>query len=86
MPRRKPRVHGRKGRAQFGKNNGRWKGGGSKTFRRRVTKARPGQIVHHKNKKKSDNRPSNFKKMSPGQHNKAHPERGGHNKKGRKNK
>lgn len=73
----KPRVHGRKGRSQFGKSNPRWKGGRSKSFRRRVTKAKPGQIVHHKNKKKSDNRPSNFKKMSPADHNRAHPSKGG---------
>lgn len=72
---RKPVVHGKKGLKQFGKKNGRWRGGRSKTFRRRVTKAKPGQIVHHKNKNKSDNKPSNFKKMSPGDHNRAHPEK-----------
>lgn len=82
----KPKIHGKKGRKQFGKSNPRWKGGRSKTFRRRITKAKPGQVVHHVNKKKSDNRPSNFKKMSPAAHNKAHPSKGGHNKKKGKKK
>lgn len=70
------KIHGKRGRSQRGNSNSNWKGGRSKTFRRRVTKARPGQVVHHKNRKKTDNRPSNFQKMSPGQHNKVHPNRG----------
>lgn len=77
MAKGKVRVHGKKGRSQMGKSNGRWKGGGSKSFRRRVTKAKPGQIVHHKDQNKKNNKPSNFKKMSPAQHNKAHPNKGG---------
>ena len=74
----------KKAMQRFGKGNGRWKKGRSKSFRRRVTKAKKGEVVHHKNKKKSDNRKSNFKKMSPAAHNKAHPEKGRKNKKGRK--
>lgn len=77
----KTKTHGRKGRSQWGRNNGRWKGGGSKSYRRRVTKAKKGEVVHHKNKNKADNKPSNFKKMSPGEHNRKHPSKGGHNKK-----
>ncbi len=50
-----------------------------------MTKAKKGEVVHHKNRNKKDNRPSNFKKMSPGQHNRKHPEKGGkHSKKGKK--
>jgi len=65
-----------KSKQRTGKSNGRWKGGRSKSFRRRATNAKKGEVVHHKNRKKSDNRPSNFQKMSPAQHNKAHPEKG----------
>jgi len=88
-PKRKsrPTVHGKKGLKQFGKKNGRWKGGGSKTFRRRVTKAKPGQVVHHKDHNKKNNKPGNFSKMSRGDHNKKHPEKGGrHTKSGKKRK
>ena len=78
---KRPILHAKKGKAQFGKANGRWKGGGSKTWRRRVTKAKPGQVVHHRDKDKKNNKPSNFKPMSPGAHNKSHPEKGGSHKK-----
>jgi len=92
MPRKKktkkkkrtPSIHKQNGRAQNGKSNPNWKGGGSKTHRRNVTKAKPGQIVHHKNKNKKDNRPSNFKKMSPANHNRAHKEKGGNHRKKKK--
>lgn len=46
-------------------------------------KAKPGELVHHKNKKKGDNKKSNFVKLKPkkgisaiGIHNKKHPEKG----------
>ena len=86
MPRKKkkkklPPVHTKKGRSQNGSSNGRWKGGGSKSFRRRVTKAKPGQIVHHKDKNKKNNKRSNFQKVSPGGHNKKHAEKGGYHPK-----
>lgn len=68
--------------ARVGKSNGRWKGGRSKSYRRRVTKAKPGQIVHHKDGNKSNNKKSNFKiikkkgKISAtGMHNKHHGDR-----------
>jgi hypothetical protein len=64
--------------ARMGKDNGRWKGGKSSDYRRRITDAKPGQIVHHKNGDKSDNAKSNFQKLpSIGAHNKKHPEKGG---------
>jgi hypothetical protein len=68
--------------ARVGKSNGRWKGGRSKSYRRRVTKAKPGQIVHHRDGNKGNNKKSNFKiikgkkGLSPtGAHNKLHPDR-----------
>jgi len=81
MARSVKRKSKKNGLKQFGKNNGRWKGGGSKSFRRRVTKAKPGQVVHHKDGNKKNNSKKNFKKMSPAQHNKNHPEKGGNHKK-----
>jgi len=65
-----------KSKQRFGNDNGRWKKGRSKSFRRRVTKAKPGEIVHHKDKNKNNNNPSNFQKVTPAQHNKLHPEKG----------
>lgn len=68
--------------ARMGKSNGRWKGGRSKSYRRRVTGAKKGQVVHHKDGNKNNNKKSNFKILkkkggiSPrGQHNKLHPDR-----------
>ena len=65
------------------KENGRWKGGKSSDYRRRVTKAKPGELVHHKDHNKSNNKKSNFKVLKPGKnisaigkHNKEHPEKG----------
>ena len=63
--------------ARFKKANGRWSGGKSSDYRRRVTGAKKGQIVHHKNKNKGDNRKSNFQVLSSlGAHNKKHREKG----------
>jgi len=63
---------------RFGDSNGRWKGGKSSDFRRRVTGAKKGEVVHHKNHKKTDNSKGNFEKCSSiGAHNKKHPEKGG---------
>ena len=65
-----------------GKENGRWKQGKSSDYRRRITNAKPGEIVHHKDKTKSNNKKSNFVVLKPrggisarGVHNKVHPER-----------
>lgn len=66
-----------KSMARMGEENGRWKGGKSSDYRRRVTNAKPGQVVHHKDHNKGNNNKSNFSKMSRAQHNKAHPEKGG---------
>jgi hypothetical protein len=70
--------------ARTGKSNGRWKGGRSKSYRRRVTKAKPGEIVHHKDHNKAHNSRGNFIIIKPkgkisatGMHNKQHPEKGG---------
>jgi len=52
--------------ARQGKSNGRWKGGKSSDYRRNVTNAKPGELVHHKNGKKSDNKKSNFQVLKPG--------------------
>ena len=60
-----------------GNLNGRWAGGVSSDYRRRIKKAKPGEIVHHRNKNKKDNTRSNLTKLpSIGVHNKAHPEKG----------
>jgi len=63
---------------RFGKENGRWANGKSSDYRRRVTNAKAGEIVHHKDENKSNNAKSNFQKLpSIGAHNKKHPEKGG---------
>jgi hypothetical protein len=91
MPRKKKKgpakrkiVHGKKGNKMFGKANGRYKDGSSKTFRRGVTKAKKGEVVHHKDHNKKNNKPGNFQKVSPAGHNKKHPEKGGNHRKKRK--
>jgi len=63
-------------------DNGRWKGGKSSDYRRRITNAKKGEIVHHKDKNKSNNKKSNFQVLSSiGEHNVVHPEKGRKNKK-----
>lgn len=65
-----------KKKQRFGPQNGRWKGGKSSDFRRRVTKAMKGEIVHHKDGDKTNNTKSNFEKVKGiGEHNKKHPEK-----------
>jgi len=63
----------------MGNENGRWKNGKSSDYRRRVTNAKNGELVHHKNHNKNDNKKSNFVKLKPGngisaigKHNKQH--------------
>lgn len=65
--------------ARFGPRNGRWKGGESKTFYRRVAGCKPndGKIVHHISKRKLvvlNNRGT----PAAAKHNKLHPEKGGY--------
>jgi len=75
-----PPVKGKKNpnMARKGKDNGRWKGGKSSDYRRRITNAKKGEVVHHKDHNKANNTKSNLKKLSSiGAHNKAHPEKGG---------
>lgn len=80
-----PPVKGKKNprMSRKGKANGRWKGGKSSDYRRRITGAKKGdgKIVHHKDKNKSNNKRSNLTKVSKAGHNKAHPEKGGHHRK-----
>lgn len=63
--------------ARWGSKNGRWNKGSSSAYKRRIKGATGKQIVHHKNKNKSDNRPSNLQVLKDlGAHNKKHPEKG----------
>jgi hypothetical protein len=64
--------------ARPGKRNGRWKGGNSKTYYRRISgcKKNDGKIVHHIGTRTLvvlDNRGNS----SRAKHNKLHPEKGG---------
>lgn len=64
---------------RFGKENGRFDGGKSSDYRRRVTDAKPGELVHHIDGNKAHNTKSNFQVLKPnkgvtaiGNHNKHH--------------
>ncbi|HLD98278.1 MAG TPA: hypothetical protein VI815_03050 [Candidatus Nanoarchaeia archaeon] len=70
--------------ARVGKSNGRWKGGVSKTYYRRIAGAKPndGTIVHHKDHDKKNPSRKNLEKIKPGKkisargkHNQRHPNR-----------
>ena len=80
-----PPVKGEKNpnMARNAKSNGRWKGGVSSDYRRKLMNAKPGELVHHKDKTKSNNKKSNFKVLTPskgisatGKHNQSHREKG----------
>jgi len=69
--------------ARDGKANPAWKGGKSSDYRRKLMNAKKGELVHHKDKIKSNNKKSNFKVLKPGKsitaigkHNKKHREKG----------
>ena len=85
-----PPVKGKKNpnMARNDKSNGRWKGGKSSDYRRRIAGAKKGdgKEVHHKDHNKSHNTKSNFVKITKGAHNKAHPEKGGNHMHKRKKK
>ena len=72
-----------KSKQRMGSANGRWDGGTSSDFRRRIMKAVGGELIHHKDKNQNDNKKSNFVKLKPGKgitaigkHNKLHREKG----------
>ena len=46
--------------------NGRWQGGKSSIYRRNLTNAKPGEIVHHIDGNKSNNTRANFEVEKPG--------------------
>lgn len=74
-----PPIKGKKNKnmARFKGENGRWKNGKSSDYRRRITKAKAGELVHHKDHNKNNNKKSNFQKVDgTGEHNKLHPEKG----------
>lgn len=73
---------------RFGKSNGSFKHGNSPHAYRLKAKAKPGQIVHHKDHNKKNSTAKNLKTLGSGKtaaqrlasaraaHNKAHPEKG----------
>ena len=65
-----------KSKQRFGKSNWRWKWWKSSDYRRRITKAKNGEIIHHKDENKNNNSKSNFAKVKwTWAHNKLHPEK-----------
>ncbi len=74
--------------ARTGKSNGRWKGGTSKSYYRKKAGAKKGdgKIVHHKDHNKKNSSKKNLKLVTPAQHNKLHPEKGGDHSHGKRRK
>lgn len=70
--RNRSRRDKKKSLMRTGAQNGAWKGGKSAHYYRRKAGAKPGEVVHHRNKKKSDMRKSNLKRISKAQHNRVH--------------
>ena len=76
-------------KARLGPENGRWKGGTSKTYYRRIAgcERNDGKIVHHKDHDKTNIDPGNLQVLdnrgcsAASKHNKQHPEKGQKNKK-----
>jgi hypothetical protein len=66
----------RKSLQRLGSKNGAWKGGKSAHAIRRKVRAKPGEVVHHKDHNKSNSKTSNLRKVSMAKHNKLHPEKG----------
>jgi hypothetical protein len=69
-----------------GSQNGAWKGGKSAHAVRRKVKAKPGEVVHHKDHNKNNTKTSNLQKVSKAKHNKLHPEKGRKSAKARRKK
>jgi len=72
-----------KSKQRLGKANGRWKNGKSSDYQRRITHAKKGELVHHKDGNRTHNTVKNLLKLKPskgitaiGKHNKQHPEKG----------
>ena len=71
-------------KARMGEQNGRWKGGTSKTYYRKIMGCKPndGKIVHHKDHEKTHISPANLEILdnrgcsARAKHNRAHPEKG----------
>ena len=82
------KVKSKNSMARMGASNGRWKGGTSKTYYRRIAGCKPndGKIVHHKDHNKLNPNPSNLEVLNnrgisaAAKHNKIHPEKGRKNK------
>lgn len=65
-----------KAKQRMWSENGRWLGWKSSDYRRRITNAKPWEIVHHKDGTKTNNKKSNFEKLDwIWEHNKKHPEK-----------
>lgn len=74
--RNRARRDKKKSLMRTGPNNGAWKGGRSAHYYRRKARAKPGEVVHHRNKRHTDNRRSNLSKTTRAGHNRLHPEKG----------
>ena len=68
-----------KSKQRMGSANGRWDGGTSSDFRRRIMHAVKGELIHHKDGDKGHNTKANFAKLKSGngitaigKHNKKH--------------
>lgn len=71
-----------KSKQRMWKENWRWSGWKSSDYRRRITNAKPWEVIHHKDWDKSNNDKSNFKVEKPKdwmtaiwKHNQDHPEK-----------
>jgi len=72
-----------KSKQRLGSENGRWENGKSSDYQRRITHAKKGELVHHKDDNRTHNAVRNLMKLKPhkgvtaiGMHNKQHPEKG----------
>lgn len=54
-----------KSKQRMWKENWRWSGWKSSDYRRRITNAKPWEIVHHRDENKENNSKDNFKVLKP---------------------